>query len=379
MAQRATPVEALETPAVCIRVEKLQANIDRMAALARDAGVKLRPHVKTHKTKEICALQRAAGCAGFTIAKPAEAQALGFGDGDDLFLAYPAVGPRMERLMEVVAAGARVRVMIDGQAAMWEAGSRISASGDELETLIEIDVGHHRTGMPWDDASLPQIVELASEAMGLEIAGVCSHGGHAYWADSLEAVGRAAREEGELAVKAAERLRMLGIADPVVSVGSTPTAAKVARVAGVTEIRPGTYVFQDATQVRLGAATPADCALRVVCRVVSRPSADRAVIDGGSKTFTSDRLPHPDSGESAGLVLSDLHGDAVRDDVRLARMSEEHGILEGPGVQALQLGDHVAIVPQHACGTVNLHEQLWVIENGRAVDRWAVVARGQIW
>ena len=291
-----------------------------------------------------------------------------------MFVCYPGVGPRVDRIVELVEAGVAVTALVDSEGACWELSSRISAAGEQVPVLVEIDVGHHRCGLPPDDPEIVKICELAPELPGVTLAGVAAHGGHAYGADGAAGARRAGEEEGRLAVAAAQVLRAHGVADPIVSVGSTPTAATVARVPGVTEIRPGTYVFQDATQVRLGAATPADCALRVICRVVSRRPG-RAVIDGGSKTFTSDRA----AATGTGLVYRDLHGDAIRDDVRLERMSEEHGILEGPGVDGYKVGDHVALAPAHACGTVNLHEQLWIVEGGKAVDRWAVVARGRIW
>ncbi len=372
-------IEELETPAVVVDAAKLQANIDRMAAAAHDAGVALRPHVKTHKTREICAMQRAAGASGFTVAKPSEAQALGFGGDDAVCHAYPAIGPRIERLLDLQATGVELLATVDSEAGLRDVAARASARGASLDCLIKIDVGYHRCGVAPDAAFLERAVVLTAGLHGARIRGVLSHGGHSYGAEDVEAVARIAQQEGDLTVAAAARLRALGVEDPIVSVGSTPTACAVLEVDGVTEIRPGTYVFYDATQVRLGAATAADCALRVLCRVVSTAAGAHVVIDGGSKTFTNDRVPAPGSGESAGLVFTGLHDDTVEPEIRITRFAEEHGILEGPGVGRLQVGDLVSVAPAHACGCTNLHERLWVAEAGRVVDQWEVVARGRIW
>ncbi|MHC5019851.1 MAG: alanine racemase [Planctomycetota bacterium] len=382
MAATAVPnvaIEELETPAPVVDAAKLQANIDRMAAAAREAGIALRPHIKTHKTREICELQRAAGAGGFTFAKPSEAEALGFGEGDRICNAYPAVGPRIERLLDLQSAGVELLATVDSEAGLRDVAARAAARGATLDCLLKIDVGYHRCGVPADSPFIAAAVTTAAGLEGVRLRGVLSHGGHSYGAGSPEAAAAIARDEGELTVRAAQRLRELGVEDPIVSVGSTPTAMHVRTVPGVTEMRPGTYVFYDATQVTLGAATAADCALRIVCRVVSRSAGDHAVIDGGSKTFTNDRLAPQGGGPSGGLVFTGLHADTVQEDIRVARFAEEHGILEGPGAKRLRVGDLVSIAPAHACGCTNLHERLWVAEQGRVVDQWEVVARGRIW
>lgn len=373
------PIEELETPAVIVDAAKLQANIGRMAAAAREAGIALRPHIKTHKTREICELQRAAGASGFTVAKPSEAKALGFGKGDAVCNAYPAIGPRIERLLDLQESGVEILATVDSEEGLRDVAARAEARGATLDCLIKIDVGYHRCGVPADSPFLDAAVAATAGLKGATIRGVLSHGGHSYGAGSPERAAEIARDEGDLTVRAAERLRGLGVDDPIVSVGSTPTAMTVRNTPGVTEMRPGTYVFYDATQVRLGAATPADCALRIVCRVVSAAAGDHVVIDGGSKTFTNDRVPPAHESGGAGIVYTGLHEDTVQEDLRVVRFAEEHGILDGPGAARLRIGDLVSIAPAHACGCTNLHDRLWVAEAGRVVDRWEVVARGRIW
>ena len=345
-----------DTPDVVVDLARLRANIDRAAAFARDAGVSLRPHAKTHKMAEVARMQIDAGSPGLQVAKLGEAEALADAGIADLFVGYPLVGERkLERLHAI---DADVSVAVDSL----EAARALSTAGRELRVLIEIDTGLRRTGvLPGEPA-----VALARELLtlpNLELAGVFTHEGHVYAADDKE---RTAREVCAAMVETAEAIRALGVELPVVSVGSTVSFRYTAGRPGITEVRPGTYVFNDATQVAQGAATWDDVAAFVVATVVSRPTKDRAVIDAGSKVLAYDPI--------AG---SDAHGTVVgRDGLHVTRLSEEHGVIEAPN--DLRVGDRVAVVPNHICPVINLTDSVCVVENGAPVGRWRVAARGRV-
>ena len=166
-------------------------------------------------------------------------------------------------------------------------------------------------------------------------------------------------------------IRSRGHAAPVVSVGSAGTFRFAIRCPGVTEVRPGTYVFNDRSQIAQGAATDADLAAVIAATVVARPAPDRIVVDAGTKVLTSDRMLVSDPPATFGRVLG-------HDDWNLVRLSEEHGVLEIPASADVRIGDRVAIVPNHVCPTINLASAVTVVEGGRVAGRWPVAARGMV-
>jgi D-serine deaminase-like pyridoxal phosphate-dependent protein len=238
-----------------------------------------------------------------------------------------------------------------------EVARAIAEAGADVGVRIEVDTGQHRAGVaPSDVAALARDVA----ALGLRVEGVMTHEGHAYGAEDLAAATHAA---AAAMVEAAATLDA-----PVVSLGSTPTARFAAREPGVTEIRPGTYVFQDRTQIAHGAASPDDLAAFVLATVVSRPAPDRAVVDAGTKVLSSDRLNAP----GAPVDFGALAGSGWP----LVRASEEHGVVAVPPGGAIGIGDRVRIVPNHVCPVVNLFDEAFVVSGDEVVDRWRVAARG---
>jgi D-serine deaminase-like pyridoxal phosphate-dependent protein len=357
----------LDTPTVVVDLDRLEENVSRMADLARRAGVRLRPHAKTHKSAAVAALQAAAGASGLTVAKVGEAEAFAAAGFHDLFVAYPVVGEaKARRLLALAERGVRLIVGVDS-----EDGARILAvpfaeAGRRLEVRIEVDVGLARTGVP--PASVPALAAAVSRIGGLELQGLFTHAGHAYAAASPADVAQVGRGEGETLAQCADVLRRAGLEVADVSVGSTPTALAAMSVAGVTECRPGTYVFNDATQVALGTCGPERCALTVLATVVSVPAHDRAVIDAGTKTLTSEAVrPRPDTFG----VLADGRG-------RLVRLTEEHGVVQPAPGAAFHVGERVRVVPSHACPVVNLHDRLIGIRKGRVERELDVCARGRV-
>jgi len=356
----------LDTPAVVVDMARLEQNVARMAAVAGKAGVRLRPHAKTHKSAAVARLQIDAGAAGLTVAKLGEAEAFADAGFDDFFIAYPTVGQDKARRLLALSERARLIVGVDSEEGARTLAEVFSAADRRLDVRIEVDVGLNRTGVG-PDAALALARSLA-RLPGLRLQGLFTHAGQAYAEPSPDRVAAVGRSEGETLARCAEALRADGFDIEDVSVGSTPTAVEAMSVAGVTECRPGTYVFNDATQVALGVCGPEQCALTVLATVASVPAPDRAVVDAGTKTLTSEAIRSRT--DTFGL-LTDGRG-------RLVRLTEEHGVVEPSPNARFRVGERVRILPSHVCPVVNLHDRLTGVRDGHVECALDVTARGRV-
>jgi D-serine deaminase-like pyridoxal phosphate-dependent protein len=359
-------IEALSTPAVVVDLDVLERNIARMAARAREAGVRLRPHAKTHKCPEISRLQRAAGAWGLSVAKVGEAEVFADAGFDDLFVAYPVVGEDKGRRLLALVDRARLAVGVDSLAGARTIAAPFHEAGRALDVVLKVDVGYGRVGVTPD--RVVAVARAVAELPGLRLRGVFTHAGHGYLAGTKLEVDEIARLEGERLAGAAAELRAAGLPVQEVSVGSTPTAARSMRVEGVTECRPGNYVFHDASQVALGTCAVEDCALTIVATVVSVPAPDRAVVDAGSKTLSSDPLRPVPGG----------YGQVLGRASRIEKLSEEHGVIGVLAGEAFRVGERVRILPNHACVVANLHDRLIGVSGGRVEAVLDVAARGRV-
>ncbi len=363
-----SPDTEVDTPALVVSEEMLQRNIDEMAAFAASVGVSLRPHIKTHKTPQIARLQRAAGAVGITCAKVGEAEVMVEQAGiDDVLLAYPTIGePKVRRLVALMER-ARVTVAVDSQAAAEMLSRSMNRHNRTLDVVLEVNTGQNRSGVTVGAETEAMAIEIA-RLPDLELTGIMTHEGHANSAPpaEMEAIAIAA---GEAMVRTAEAIRNHGIALPTVSVGSTPAARITPTVPGITEMRPGTYVFNDNSAFRYGLLGVERCAARFVATVVSRSAPDRCVLDTGSKSLAMD----PSRGHPG-------HGYIVEHpDVRIVKLSEEHAVCSLPeGTDGFAIGDRVEIIPNHICPTVNLMNELFIVRGGEIVDTWQVTARGMV-
>jgi len=360
-----TELETLDTPALVVDLERLEANIATWAAFAREAGVRLRPHGKTHKCVEIARRQLAAGAVGLTLAKIGEAEVMARAGVTDIFLANEVVGnPKLPRLL-ALAKEINIRVGVDSLEVAEPLAAAAAGVGSTLDVILEVDTGLGRCGVGPGEPLLA-LARQIGKLRGLRIAGIFTYRGYR---PDLDAAGR---EEGEMMVREAERLRGAGIAVEEVSVGSTPTGRAAGRVHGITEIRPGTYVFNDAMQVGWGSARPEECALVVLARVLSRPSRDVAILDAGSKVLTAEHGPFSSRGESHGVIRE-------YPDCQIDRLWEEHGRVQlTDDARRLRVGDLVEIIPVHVCPTVNLAQRLICARRGRVEAAWSVAARAQV-
>jgi len=353
----------MDTPYVWIDIKKLEKNIAAMAALAQRQGVKLRPHIKAHKIPEIAQLQIAAGAKGITVSKLGEAEVMFEAGFDDILVAYPLVGKtKLQRLATLVNKGCRIIALTDSYQGAEGLDSLAIPGG--LGVMVKVDTGLGRCGFT-PGAELKAFVRWLKGRKNLNFKGLLTHAGHAYGCKDQDQVRLVGVQEGEQMVACAQALRSQGIEVPEVSIGSTPTVEFGGGVNGVTEIRPGNYVFYDATQVALGVVHPGRCSLKVRSTVISRPARDRAIIDAGAKVLALDQGAHG-GGAVAGFGLLE------KPDWALEKLSEEHGILRGRNLP--EIGKSVDIVPNHACPVVNLANSIYV-SDGR---EWAVAARGRV-
>lgn len=357
----------LETPALVIDIAKVQHNIARWQQHANHHGVALRPHIKTHKTHEIARMQRDAGARGITAAKLSEAEVF-IADGfTDIFVAYPIIGIDKAAHAATIAQRIPLIVGVDSLVGVTQLHAAAANAHSTIAVRVELDSGLHRCGVATHEIAALCRAVMASPHLVLD--GIFTYRGAWFAGANGRSPTELGIEEATLMVQTAQQLRAEGIPITSVSVGSTPTGMACATVAGITEIRPGTYVFGDDMQILNGACAPQDVALQIVCTVISRPDATTATVDAGSKTFAGD-INYEKMG---------LHGYATGVDMpaTLVRMSEEHGVLQVPETLDLPVGSRIALRPIHVCTTVNLSDTVYFHDGQGTVTPVSVVARGK--
>jgi D-serine deaminase-like pyridoxal phosphate-dependent protein len=361
-------LECVETPALLIDLDVMEANIRRWQAAADAAGVAFRPHSKTHKMPAVAERQLAAGAVGLVVAKVAEAEIFAAAGCRDLVVAYPVVGASKWWRLAELARTCTVTVNVDSEIGARGLSAAAVAAGSVLRVHLDIDTGLHRCGVSPEAAEA--LGRLVLGLPGLALDGITTFRTVIFPGAAGRSLDELGREEGSLMVELAERLRAAGLPIRTVAVGSTPTALAAATVPGVTEVRAGTYVFGDMLVATWGAVAEEEIALSILCTVVSRPTLERATIDGGSKTFAGDIAP----GMVAGLAG---YGRLVGADAHIEGMTEEHGLVRlGPGV-APAIGERLRFVPNHVCTAVNLADEVIGVRNGRVATIWPVLARGK--
>jgi D-serine deaminase-like pyridoxal phosphate-dependent protein len=359
-------LDAVPTPALVLDRSRLERNIDEMAARARRAGVALWPHGKTHKCAEVAKLQRAAGAAGLTVATLAEAEYFAAAGFSEILLAYPPVGAWRLARLAALARRVRLRVVLDSVEALEALIVACRSGGVRIPYLWEVDSGAGRLGTP---PGAPTADALAGVPRSQECPfdGLMTFGGHAYAAMSDGDLDAAAEDERAALAASTAALAERGTDVATRSAGTTPTAHRLSADSGITELRPGNYVFYDATQVALGLVDRDRCALRVRATVVGRPASDRVILDAGSKALAAERLTP--RAEGFGFVVG-------HPELRVERLYEQHAIVHADGPCRLAIGETVDVVPNHACAAANLHRQALVVQEGEVVDTWSIGAAG---
>ncbi len=375
---------ALSTPCLLVERDRLAANLSRMQAKADANGVQLRPHVKTHKSVGLARRQRGHGAAGLTVATVDEAGALMEAGAEDVRVAYPVTGRDKHEQLATWNEQVRLSCTVDTAAGVDQAAAVHAGRDRPLEVLIETDVGHGRCGVRWNDPDAAvRLARRIVDREGLRLVGILTHAGQAYDGPAEDespedALARVARHERDRMLAVAARLAAADIPGVVpgefeISIGSTPSMAAFENAEHdgfrITEIRPGNYVVHDAMQVALGAASLEQCALTVLTTVVSTKKRaegpDRAFVDAGKKILTTDTGAET---EGYGIVLRDAATMTPTSEMRVDRLSEEHGWLEGPAAASLQVGDRLRLVPNHACVSIATQPHFHLVDGPDCLD-----------
>lgn len=371
----------LHTPAVLIERSRLISNLDRMQSAATAHGVRLRPHAKTHKSPRIASWQVERGAVGICCAKLGEAEVFADAGIKDIRLPYPLHPTNAGRVVQLLDR-TRLSFIVDHPMVAKGWSMALDAVGREVDVLVKVDVGFHRCGIDPSAADAVQFIKQVAGLPGLRLKGLLAHAGHGYHATSDAHLEEIAVSEARILQDLAEKARREGVAVDEISTGATPTARFALRQPGLTEYRPGNYVYFDRTQVGLGAATLDDCALSVLATVVSKPAADRVILDCGSKTLSSDAARGFTAVPGYGAIFRSplLSPGATPDpDLIIERLSEEHAnVRVASGLTPLEPGDRVRIVPNHACTVSNLVDCVWLMDGERVVEALPVAARGKI-
>lgn len=361
-------IRDLETPAMVVDLDVMERNLQRVANYAREHELRLRPHTKTHKSSELGRQQVGLGAVGLTVAKVGEAEVMVASGAPELLVAYPVIGrKKLERLMQV-AAHTTVTVSLDSVFAARQLSDAAREAQREICVLAEMDAGLGRVGVQ-PGAELVELARAIDRLPWLHFCGIAFYPGHI---KSLDEDGRTALASlGQLLTFAIKELRQAGLDPRIVSGGSTPALFHSHQVAELNEIRPGTYIFNDRNTMLTGGCTLGDCAASILTTVVSTAKKGQIIIDGGSKTFSSDRA-------SAGIEVSFGHIMEAPEAV-FTKMNEEHGYVDvRRGRQQFDIGDRLRVIPNHVCVAMNLHECVYGVRGDRVEREWKVEARGKL-
>ena len=365
-AQVGRSLDEVETPVAILDLDRVEANLQRLQSYADSQRIALWPHTKTHKSPEIGLRQLALGAGGLTVAKTGEAEVFHEAGAPRILVHYPPLGTdKWERLARFAAEGLELTVAVDSLTSAEGLAAALNRRGVTAELLVELDVGLHRTGQTSAAGAL-ELARALSTLPAVEVAGLSCYPGHAR--EDPDTIGPVVEAVDAMLRETRDAFTAAGIRCDRISGGSTPTRYAT-HTTCVNELRAGTYALLD----RVDAAAEPDlgleaCALSVAVTVVSDSVRGQIVIDAGSKTFTSD--PHPDGG----------HGFVVGwPEARLHTLNEEHGYVDVRGFdERPRLGDRLQVIPNHACGCVNLHDGLLGVRDGVVERVVLVAARGLV-
>jgi D-serine deaminase-like pyridoxal phosphate-dependent protein len=362
-------ISDLDTPAVLIDLDKLEQNIARLASFAKAQRVNLRPHIKTHKIPQIAQLQLRAGAIGITCQKLGEAEIMAASGLDDILITYPIIGEHKLNRLTQLKQSAKVCTVLDSEEAMAPLAAHMQHEALQHEIMIEVNTGLNRCGVLPGEPVL-KLVQRLQQFPSLKLRGIFTHEGHAYNFPNLQERERVVMKAADDMKRTAHLLREHCFACEVISVGSTPSAMIIGRAEGVTEMRPGNYVFCDRVQLKLGSCTEDQISASVLATVISRPAPDRVIIDAGNKTMCTDNAA--DFNNTIGVVVG-------HPELTFHYSSEEHGrITSKTGRIDLKVGDRVRLLPNHACGMMNMHDEVYGVRGEVVEEVWKVAARGKV-
>jgi len=369
-------LDRLPTPCALVDLDRLERNATAMSQQARRLGVRLRPHVKTHKCVEAARIQTAGGHGGITVSTLAEAH--GFADAGfaDITWAVPVALDRLDECAELVRRTDRFRMLVDHPRAVAELEAFAAAQDFPFEVLLEVDCGHHRSGVDPDGPAAVRLAGSIHDSPHLELAGILTHAGQSYRCGSRAEAAAVARHERNVMVAFAGRLRAAEMTVGEVSVGSTPTVSAAEDLTGVTEVRPGNYLFFDAFQAAIGSCRLDEVAFSVLATVIGvYPERRELVVNAGALALSKDPGPlHVDPSCGFGVVVDATDQRSIPG-LRVVSISQEHGVLRSdrPLDPRWQPGSRLRILPNHACLAAACFDRFHVVRGIEVVDEWRPV------
>lgn len=367
-------LQKLKTPCLLLDVERVRSNAQRISQIAKTNGARLRPHIKTHKCVEVAQIQTAGHDGAITASTLAEVRAFSKHGFNDITYAVPIEPGKFDEAIEIARTGVKLNLITDSVDIPLLLDNSLQETGVRMDVFLKVDCGYHRCGVEPHSAEAFEIPRLIADASNLNFAGILTHAGHSYNALSEEEIAAIAQRERDSMTELAARLRNSGIEVPTVSIGSTPTITRVDRLQGVDEIRPGNYIFFDASQAVFGSCNFEDCALTVLTAVTHIDRhRKKAVLDAGAIALSKDRGPvELDSTCGYGRVL-DLEGKETG--WRLESLSQEHGVFhveDDAALERLRVGSRLRVLANHSCLTAAQHLYYNVLENGQIIDKWKI-------
>ena len=364
-------IDDLSTPCALVDLDRLERNAARMADKARRLGVRLRPHVKTHKCVEAARIQTADAFGGITVSTLAEARAFAAEGFTDITYAVPIAPQKIAEAADLNDEIDALNILVDHPDILRAAEETAASRSTILPVFLEIDCGGGRSGVDPESETTRALARRLADFAAIDFRGLLTHAGHSYRTRNRSEAFMIACEERNVMATLAAELRDLGLEFREVSVGATPTMRAIDDLTGVTEVRPGNYLFYDFFQAMIGSCEIDEIAFSVLTTVISvHPEHGRAAIDAGALALSKDAGPihvDPECGFGMPVALEDQHPLPA---LRVATLTQEHGALSGPGVEALRPGTRIRIVPNHSCLAAACFESYHVLRGTEVVDEW---------
>ncbi len=361
---------SIDTPALLVDYQLVMKNISFMQQKANKYNVNLRPHTKTHKMPELAKLQINAGAVGITVAKVGEAEVMAQNGLQDIFIANEIVGITKLNKIKELNRKIKIRIGVDNEYQIDQLETVFRDEPRAIEVLIEVEVGENRSGVIADE-QLTKLAAYIQAKSKVVLKGVFSHDGHSYRAKDIAQCRQIAVESQQRTVQAANVLRKMGIAIDTVSIGSTPSLMHSEIIEGITEIRPGTYIFMDVGQAS-ALNDFSRCAATVLATVISKPTEERIVLDTGAKALTSQT-------RSGGICETSGYGLVKNSaNIRLSGVYDEHGLIYSQEyAQTIGLGDKIEVIPNHICPVCNLYDTAYLVSEGEVLRKIPILCRGK--
>ncbi|MDI6804287.1 MAG: alanine racemase [Bacteroidota bacterium] len=371
-------LDKIKTPALLLDKNILQQNLIAMQNRADRFGVGLRPHIKTHKCIEIAKDQVKLGAKGITVSTFYEAVIFADAGFNDILWAFPIIPAYIDDALNL-SEKITFRVLIDSLEAFEDLETKCLKRGKEIHVWLEIDCGQHRSGVNPKLNSAEELATILVESKYLIFDGILTHAGHSYLAKTRDEIKNIAEQERLVMVEFVERMKKKSIEIPAVSIGSTPTISVSENFDGVTEIRPGNYVFYDYTQLLLGNCKLDNCALTVLSSVIShQPEADYFIIDSGALALSKDAGPiHLQNDYSYGIIFEDYKAKIINEQLKIKSLTQEHGKVVADRIIAIKekyrVSSKVRILENHSCLTAAMFDEYKVVSNNEVVEKWKIL------